>query len=203
MPTNLPNYDRVNLVNERDEIIASADKLAAHLNEAMLHQAVSLFLFREKTPGQFELLIQKRSQQKIVAAGQWGNTICGNVAMGETHEQCLWRRLREELGVELAKEIKNQAKEIAVINYYVPCNEKYSEREIDHIFALYLNQQQLPKLIIQPHPEEVSELKWLNWANLKEKKEMANLDIAPWLKLFLKKPEVVQAIDRYLVNYCL
>ncbi len=201
MPTNLPNYDRVNLVNERDEIIASADKLAAHLGEAMLHQAISLFLFRENLPGQFELLIQKRSQQKIVAAGQWGNTVCGNVAMGETHEQCLWRRLRAELGVELAKDIKKQAKEVAVINYHVPCNSKYSEREIDHIFALYLNKQQLEKLTIQPHLEEVSELKWLDWALLKRKKKISNLAIAPWLRLFLDKPEIVLAIDRYLANF--
>lgn len=203
MPISLPNYDRVNLVNERDEIIASADKLAAHLDGAMLHQAISLFLFREKMPGKFELLIQKRSKQKIVAAGQWGNTICGNVAMGETHEQCLWRRLREELGVELAKDIKKQTKEVAVVNYHVPCNEKYSEREIDHIFALYLNKQQLEKLIIQPNPKEVRELKWFNWAHLKAKKKISDLDIAPWLKLFLEKFEMIQGIDRYLANFSL
>lgn len=201
MPVNLPNYNRVNLVNENDEIIASADKLEAHLGEALLHQAISLFLFKKNTSGKFDLLIQKRSQEKIVAAGQWGNTVCGNVAMGENHRQCLWRRLKDELGVELSKELKKQVKEIVVINYHVPCNKKYSEREIDHIFALFLDGKQLENLIIQPNPDEVSELKWIDWADIREKKQIDDLDLAPWLKLFLKKPEIINALDRYLVNF--
>jgi isopentenyl-diphosphate delta-isomerase type 1 len=203
MSTKLPNYKRVNLVNEQDEIIASADKLEAHLGEALLHQAISLFLFRKNTRGKFELLIQKRSQQKIVAAGEWGNTVCANVAMGESHEQCLWRRLKDELGVELPKEIKEQAKEIAIINYHVPCNKKYSEREIDHIFALFLDEKQFEQLSIQLNPEEVSKSQWVDWTEMSEKKQFNNLDLAPWLELFLEKPEIVQGINHYLANLSL
>jgi isopentenyl-diphosphate delta-isomerase len=123
--------------------------------------------------------------------------------MGENHRQCLWRRFKDELGVELSKELKKQVKELAVINYHVPCNKKYSEREIDHIFALFLDGKQLETLIIQPNPDEVSELKWINWADIREKKQIEDLDLAPWLKLFLKKPEIINAIDRYLVNFSL
>ena len=200
MKTILPNYDRVNLVNDQDEIIASADKLEAHLGNALLHQAISLFLFKKNKLGGFDLLIQKRSQEKIVAAGEWGNTVCGNVAVGENHQQCLWRRLREELGINFPKNIYQQAKELAVINYHVACNQKYSEREIDHIFALFLNDQEVTDFKIKLNPSEVSELTWVKWSELKQKTHIAGLKFAPWVKIFLNNTQLIKAIDHYLEN---
>lgn len=202
MTKNAVNYDRVNLVNDNDEIIASADKYEAHLGEALLHQAISLFLFKKNQQGNIELLIQKRSQQKIVGAEQWANTVCGNVAEGETHQQCLWRRLRQELGINLPKNIQRQLKEIFVFNYHVACNHQYSEREIDHIFALFLDEQRLtvPALrdLIKLNPAEVSEARWVNWLELKENQQIPGLVLTPWFKLFLQEPKITQVIQQFL-----
>ena len=203
MIKNAVNYDRVNLVNDNDEIIASADKYEAHLGEALLHQAISLFLFKKNQQGDIELLMQKRSQQKIVGAEQWANTVCGNVAEGETHQQCLWRRLHQELGINFPKNIQEQLKEIAVFNYHVACNYQYSEREIDHIFALFLDEQQLAEsglkdLIIKLNPVEVSEVRWLNWSELKENQQISSLVLTPWFKLFLQEAKIIQAIQQFL-----
>lgn len=203
MIKNAVNYDRVNLVNDNDEIIASADKYEAHLGEALLHQAISLFLFKKNQQGDIELLMQKRSQQKIVGAEQWANTVCGNVAEGETHQQCLWRRLRQELGINFPKNIQEQLQEIFVFKYCVACNHKYSEREIDHIFALFLDEQQLgaqkpTDLIIKLNPAEVSEVRWVNWSELKDKQEISGLVLTPWFKLFLQEPTIIQAIQQFL-----
>ena len=203
MIKNAVNYDRVNLVNDNDEIIASADKYEAHSGEALLHQAISLFLFKKNQQGDIELLMQKRSQQKIVGAEQWANTVCGNVAEGETHQQCLWRRLRQELGINFPKNIQEQLKEIFVFKYYVACNHKYSEREIDHIFALFLDEQQIAEsglkdLIIEFNPAEVSEVRWLSWLELKENQQIPGLVLTPWFKLFLQEPKIIQAIQQFL-----
>lgn len=198
--TNLINYDRINLVNDFDEIIGNVDKLKAHEGKAMLHQAISLFLFRKNKAGKFELLMQKRSAQKIVGANQWANTVCGNVAMGENHQQCLWRRLREELGINFANDIHQQVKKILVFNYFTPCNQKYSEREIDHIFTLVLNEQQVANLSINLNPIEVSEVRWVDWSELSQKKNIANFIFTPWFKLFLHEIKVTQAIERFLEN---
>ena len=200
MQKDLPNYDRVNLVNDRDEIIASAGKLEAHLGKALLHQAISLFLFKKDKTGKFNLLMQKRSDKKIVAAGEWANTVCGNVAMGESHQQCLWRRLWEELGINLSNNVRQEVKEIAVINYHVACNQKYSEREIDHIFALFLNKEQVENLSIEINLLEVSEVSWVNWSILSKKKRITGLEFAPWFNLFLSKVQITQAINQYLEN---
>ena len=194
----IPNYDRVNLVNDRDEIIGSADKLAVHLGEASLHQAISLFLFKKNDSGGFDLLMQKRNQQKIVGANQWANTVCGNVAMGETHLQCLWRRLREELGINLSKHLRQQVTEIAVLNYQIFCNQKYSEKEIDHIFALFLNNQQVKDLLIKPSPLEVSKIAWVKWPILSKNGKFSSQELTPWFKLFLDEVPIMQAINQFL-----
>jgi len=203
MKTILPNYDLVNLVNDRDEIVASADKLKAHLGNALLHQAISLFLFKKNKLGGIDLLIQKRSQEKIVAAGEWGNTVCGNVAVGEDHQQCLLRRLKEELGINFSKNIRQKVKELAVINYHVACNQKYSEREIDHIFALFLNNQEVKGLKMKINPLEVSELNWVSWSELRQKKQIVGLKFAPWVKIFLNNNQLITAIDHYLKDFAI
>lgn len=192
------NYDWVNLVNDHDEIIASADKYEAHRGKAMLHQAISLFLFKKNLLGGFDLLIQKRSPQKIVGAKQWANTLCANVAVGENHRQCLQRRLEEELGIVLTSDIDRQIQEITVLNYAIPCNQQYSEREIDHLFAAVLTDQQLAKLTIKLNPVEVSEIKWVDWFKLSQQKKISGLKLTPWFNLFLQETQVILAIKQLL-----
>lgn len=192
------NYNLVNLVNDRDEIIGNIDKFKAHEGKAMLHQAISLFMFRKNSFGGFDLLVQKRSPQKIVGANQWANTLCANVMVGENHRQCLQRRLREELGITLTSDVDCQIQEITVLNYATPCNQQYSEREIDHLFALVLTDQQFAKLVIEPNPIEVSEIRWVDWLELSQEKKISGLELTPWFNLFLQENQVMQAIKEFL-----
>lgn len=198
MNKTLVDYSRVNLVNDQDEIVASADKFEAHLGEAMLHQAISLFLFRKSKVGRFQLLIQKRSDKKIVGANQWANTVCGNVAMGESHRECTLRRLKEELGIRLSKKLCQRIKEIFVLNYQVLCNQRYSEKEIDHIFALFLNDQEAKKLELDKNPQEVTDSLWIDWYKLIDQKRLENGELAPWFKLFLDNKQLEKTINRFL-----
>lgn len=45
---------------------------AAHLHDGVLHRAFSIFVFNSKN----ELLIQKRTLEKITFPGYWANTCC-------------------------------------------------------------------------------------------------------------------------------
>ncbi|HZZ98960.1 MAG TPA: NUDIX domain-containing protein, partial [Candidatus Saccharimonadia bacterium] len=85
----------ITLVNARDEVIGNTDVLSTHRGDGKRHRAVSVFLFNKRG----EVLLQQRSKKKIVGAMQWANTCCGNVHVGETREECAYRRLREELGI--------------------------------------------------------------------------------------------------------
>lgn len=189
---------RVNLVDEQDKIIASADKFEAHLGEGKLHQAVSLFLFKKNSLGQLELLMQKRAAKKIVGAGEWANTLCGNVAVGESHRQCVLRRLEEELGLILPAALTNRMQDFFTFNYAVPCNEQYSECELDHFFSLILSSEEAEQLNINLNPQEVSQISWQDWSNLVQRQLNNPLDFTPWFKLFLEDERSFQAIIQQL-----
>src|SRR3989344_6441635 len=119
--------DQVILVDEADNQIGTMDKVAAHRGQGRLHRAISVFLFND----QGQLLIQQRSQEKITAQGQWGNTCCGNVRPGESYQECAYRRLREELGIAEGVTLAPVRK----FSYFARCGEEFSEREIDQVFV--------------------------------------------------------------------
>jgi isopentenyl-diphosphate delta-isomerase type 1 len=174
------NLDQVILVNSQDEPIGVMDKVVAHRGEGKLHRAISVFLFR-KLQDEVELLIQQRSTQKIVGAGLWANTVCGNVRPNEDREQCAQRRLLEELGIVDAK-----LTPIYKFEYQVKCNQEFSENEIDEVYVGWLDGE------VEPNPAEVANYQWVKWSTLINKS--ANLDLAPWFEIMLKDPILINKI---------
>lgn len=184
---------RVNLVNDQDEIIGQADLLDAHRGDGKKHQAVSLFLFHKRSNEKLELLIQQRSEKKIVGKGQWANTLCANLLPGENHAACLKRRIFEELGFNWQKTWKIE--EAAVLNYQVSCEDGFAENELDHFFVLVLDDEDFANLKIKPNSEEVSDLVWLDWELIKNKK-VGDRIITPWFNLFLDNQEIISKIEK-------
>ncbi len=188
--------DQVTLVTSSGEVIGAMDKYEAHRGEGKLHLACSVFLFRRDPRTQtIQLLIQQRSPLKIVGQWQWGNTICGNVRPTETAEECAHRRLREELALEqLALE------EVATLQYQTPCDEEYSEHELDHIFTGWSEID-----VVTPNPKEVVTTDWIEWP---KKKDLATpeqrarflelRDFAPWFRLFIHSDVVHNALFAFL-----
>src|SRR5690606_16536422 len=87
------------LVDEENRPIGTAPKLASHHRETPLHRAFSCFVFNSS--GQF--LLTQRALSKKVFPGVWTNSCCGHPAPGETTEDAIRRRLREELDLEAEK----------------------------------------------------------------------------------------------------
>ena len=175
----MKNLDQVILVNEKDEQIGSMDKIEAHRGKGTLHRAISVYLFNKKA----ELLIQQRSAKKIVGAGQWANTVCGNVRPSETYQQCAYRRLAEELGIE-SQNVK--IKPIHKFQYQVKCNEEFSENEIDQVFLGFYDGK------VKPNPYEVQQKRWINWQSLLAGK--TDLKLAPWFKIMLNDKKLLSII---------
>ncbi len=186
---------QVNLVNSADEIIGQTDLLDAHRGSGKKHQAISLFLFHQEKSGNFKLLLQQRSQNKIVGALQWANTLCANLAPEENHLNCLKRRVFEELG------FKWQAnwflKKIAVLDYQVACENGFSENEVDHFFVAVLNDSEVAQLKISSNPQEVLNTVWLDWTSVKNK-TVGERTLTPWFNLFLNHQEIIKQIDETL-----
>lgn len=153
--------DLVTLVNDRDEVIGQMDKYQAHRHPTRLHRAISVWLFRENQ-GRVETLFQQRSDEKIVGAGWWGNTVCGNVWPGESYLACARRRLQAELGIDgRVVELRDLYK----FKYQAWCNQTYGEREIDTVFAAWWDGE------FYPVPDEVAAVGWVDFALLKKQVE--------------------------------
>lgn len=82
-------------VDDAGVTIGYADKRSCHLQMGRRHLAFSIFLFNT----QRQLLIQKRSSQKMLWGGFWSNSVCSHPRKGETLEAATQRRLRDELGL--------------------------------------------------------------------------------------------------------
>lgn len=164
--------DQVILVNDQDQEIGVMDKVEAHRGEAKLHRAISVFLFNDKG----ELLLQQRSAQKIVGAGQWANTCCGNVRPGETYEECAYRRLQEELGitdVELTPVTKFQ--------YAVKCNDEFSEHEMDQVFVGKYEGE------VKANAQEVANVTHKTLGEIKFEMNQKEEKYVPWLSIIFTK----------------
>lgn len=186
---------KVILVDANDNKIGETDLLDAHRGEGKLHRACSVYFFRKspKNPEEIQLLIQQRSQEKIVGVGQWANTICGNLKPGENYEECAIRRLREELGI--VGITKKNLKKIEKFQYQVRCNEEphplgiMSENEIDQAFAGWWDSS------LKENPAEVRQTKWVSWKNVEQQE-----NLAPWFKIMLQKEDLMKKLNEFILE---
>lgn len=142
--------EEICIVTAEDVQIDAEDKFEAHHYPVKRHRAISVWLRNNRG----EILFQKRSVNKIVGAGWWANTVCGNVWNGETYEACALRRLDRELGIQLEPKLLQKQKKF---EYKAYCNEKYGEHEIDQIFVVDAN-----VVTVHPNSEEVAEVAWVS-----------------------------------------
>jgi isopentenyl-diphosphate delta-isomerase type 1 len=154
-------------VDEQDNVVQKIEKFEAHKHPATLHRASSVWLFRMNERGQTEVLLQKRSKEKIVGAGWWANTCCGNVWWEESYEACAQRRLFVELGVELPQQ--PQLKESYPFTYRAYCNEQYGEYEWVTVFTGKVD----AHFQVLPNNTEVEQTQWVSLDELFQKLENA------------------------------
>ncbi len=147
------------LVNEKDEVLGTAEKMEAH-QKGLLHRAFSIFVFNSRG----EMLMQQRAAGKYHSGGLWTNACCSHPQSGEKTEAAAGRRLKEEMGFE------TPLTEIFDFIYEAKFENGLAEYEFDHVFvgeydgAVHLNKeeamdfcfQQMPgiRLQMEHHPEK-------------------------------------------------
>lgn len=115
--------DQVILVDEQDNQIGVAGKLAAH-RSGRLHRALSVFVFDSAG----RLLLQRRAAMKYHSGGLWSNTCCSHSRPGEGTASAARRRLREEMGIEC------ELTEMFSFVYRTDFRNGLIEHEYDHVF---------------------------------------------------------------------
>src|SRR5689334_15327319 len=119
--------EQVILVDENDNPIGSAEKLAAHEQGGQRHRAFSVFIFRKRD--ELEVLLQQRASHKYHCPDLWTNTCCSHPQPGETITQAGERRLQEEMG------IATPLTWVGKFHYIAHFDNGLSENEIDHVLV--------------------------------------------------------------------
>ena len=158
------------LVDENDEEVGTEEKIKTH-REGKLHRAFSIFVFNPKG----ELLLQRRAKIKYHSGGLWTNTCCSHPSPGETLEEAVHRRLKEEMGFDCELE------EIFSFTYQVKFDNDLFENEYDHVFIGKFDGEPTP------NPEEVDEWKWIDLEELKKDIQENPDSYTYWLKQSIDK----------------
>jgi len=114
---------KVILVNEKDEITGTAEKMEAH-QRGLLHRAFSVFIFNTKG----EMLLQQRAINKYHSGGLWTNACCSHPQPGEATDDAAKVRLKEEMGFETS------ISKIFDFVYKAEFENGLIEYEFDHVF---------------------------------------------------------------------
>lgn len=161
-----PEDDLVVLVDADGQAIGEAPRSRVHTTNTPLHRAFSMYLFDRDG----RALVTRRALGKLTWPGVWSNACCGHPRPGEATEAAVRRRVRQELGAEVAW-IKPAAPHFA---YRAVDASGIVENEICPVFVGGLVTDAL-----EPDPDEVMAYTWVEWADLVER-AAAGDELSPW-----------------------
>ncbi len=166
--------DLLILVDENDNETGSMNKLAAH-QTGTLHRAFSVFIFN----GKGEILLQQRSDEKYHSAGLWSNTCCSHPLNGESVNDAISRRLKEEMGMTCTTQFQFS------FIYKVALENGLTEHELDHVY--FGESDDVPV----PDPNEVKHWKYVRPEKLKEEMISHPNLFSAWLKICFPRVESI------------
>jgi len=206
--------DRCILLDLNDNVVGAESKKISHVfgtktPRGKLHRAFSVFLFDKDG----KLLLQQRAKSKITFPNVWTNTCCSHplvgcvpdevdrpedVASGKTPgvKRAALRKLKQELGIEPEDVPIRSFKFLTRLHYWAADvvthgkNSPWGEHEIDYI--LFAQVDERPRSL-KPNPEEVSDVKWVTLAELRDlMRPSTGLLWSPWFRII---------VERFLVHW--
>ena len=154
---------------DKEQNFYPIDKIKAHI-DGSLHLAISIFLINEKG----ELLLQKRASDKYHSGGLWANSCCSHPLFGESIELCAYRRLQEELGLEV------DLKAINKIDYKCDVGDLVEHERVTW-FQGFLHS----KDKINFNKKEAAEVRWISIKDLETEVKSRPDEFVGWIKEYL------------------
>ena len=155
------------VVDENDQVLGYEDKISCHSGAGILHRAFSIFIFNS----QGQLLLQKRSDQKLLWPHFWSNSCCSHPRKNEWLERSTLRRLREELG------FSTDLKFLFKFQYQAHYENIGSENEICSVFAGKYDGE------VSVNENEISDWKFVDAGELDEMIAETPDQFTPWFKM--------------------
>lgn len=162
--------DEIILVDEKDNQIGVGEKMNVH-KRGLLHRAFSIFVFNSRS----ELMLQKRAVSKYHCGGLWTNTCCSHPRAGESLDEAVHRRLKEEMGLDC------ELREVFSFIYKAELDAGLVEYEFDHVFIGRYDGE--PAV----NPEEADGWKWIGLNEVKADIINNPDHYTPWFKIALPK----------------
>jgi isopentenyl-diphosphate delta-isomerase len=164
--------DELILVDEDDNPVGYAPKLAAHQHGGRLHRAFSVFIFNRAG----EMLLQRRAATKYHFGGLWTNACCSHPRRGEDTLDAAHARLRHELGFD------TELRELFSFIYRAADpTSGLTEHEFDHVLVGAFDGTP------QPNLDEVAEWKWAQPAKLLADVRANPKAYTPWFALVAER----------------
>ena len=158
------------IINERDEEISTADAIECHRGQERLHRAFTVFLLNASN----QLLIQQRSDNKLLWPLTWESSCSGHPVPGEDYLSAGEKRVIEELGISCKLVFVNK------FQYSAKYKDVGSENEVCALlFGKYDGN-------VRPNSEEVEQWKWVDLEELKREIGANPSGYAPWLVSAMK-----------------
>lgn len=190
----LLDADECIVVDEADNVLGHGSKKFCHLMENIsagkaLHRAFSVFLFNSEG----KLLLQKRSDDKILFPKRWTNTCCSHPLYNSEEmddpptpdargvRSATVRKLEHELGIEVGTVPAESMHYMTRIVYKAAVGEddKWGEHEVDYILLATADVE------CDINPNEVSEIRYVGkeeLTELLEQEERGEIMLSPWFK---------------------
>ncbi|MGN1417980.1 MAG: isopentenyl-diphosphate Delta-isomerase [Acutalibacteraceae bacterium] len=165
--------DELILVNLNDEPIGHLDKTQTH-RTAQLHRAFSVFLYKI-VDKKIYMLLQKRAEDKYHSGGLWTNACCSHPRTGETLQEAVPRRMKEELG------ISTPVREVFSFTYFHRFSQTCAEFEYDHVFIGEWEEQ------VNPDPQEIAQTAWVEISELERQMTQNPDSFTAWFMIAAPK----------------
>jgi isopentenyl-diphosphate delta-isomerase len=159
----------VELVDAEGQPTGSATVADAHREPGQLHRAFSVLLLDPAG----RTLLQQRAAVKTRFPLRWANACCGHPKPGEPVTDAAGRRMAEELGV--------GGVTLTQIGVYVYRAADPQTGRVEHEYDHVLLGQIDPEASMQPDPEEVAALRWMQPDALRTALQSEPDSYAPWL----------------------
>ena len=155
------------LVDDNDREIGFCSKAECHAGEGLLHRAFSVFLFNP----QGQVLLQQRSEKKLLWPLFWANSCCSHPRESESAEDAGRRRVWEELN------LKCELTFLYKFKYQAQFGDVGAEHEFCHVFAGQTDD------TIVAHPDEIADWRYVKPHELTREIATDGDRFTPWLKL--------------------
>ena len=151
----------LDIVDEKGELTGVIKERTKVHADGDLHRTSHVWIVRDNAKGGWDVLLQKRSQNKDSFPGCYDISSAGHIPAGDGYIESALRELKEELGLEVkAEELEERwIRRLSSTNVFH--GKKFIDNQVTRVYRLKRNDIDITKLHIQK--EEIESVMWMDY----------------------------------------